>query len=70
MQLILGFVAAQMGVALLPSSIKNIIREGVVYRPLVPSTVKIALAIAWRKDTPCSTLDNFLQLVDKIVKQL
>jgi DNA-binding transcriptional LysR family regulator len=70
MQLILGFVAAQMGVALLPSSIKNIIREGVVYRPLVSSTVKIALAIAWRKDTPCSTLDNFLQLVDKIVKQL
>ncbi len=69
MQLILGFVAAQMGVALLPSSIKNIIREGVVYRPLVPSTVKIALAIAWRKDTPCSTLDNFLQLVDKIVRK-
>jgi DNA-binding transcriptional LysR family regulator len=69
MQLILGFVAAQMGVALLPSSIKNIVREGVVYLPLVSSTVKIALAIAWRKDTACSTLNNFLKVVNTIANK-
>ncbi|BAU67386.1 LysR family transcriptional regulator [Stanieria sp. NIES-3757] len=63
MQLILGFISTGMGVALLPNSIRNIQRKGVVYLPLQSSTVTSSLAIAWREDTPCSTLDNFLNIV-------
>lgn len=62
-QLMLGFIAADMGVTLLPESIIRFQRDGVVYLPLTPSTEKITLAIAFRSDTPCSALNNFLQVV-------
>lgn len=47
MQLTLGFIATGMGVALLPSSIRRLHRDGVVYRPVQPSGAVLVLAIAW-----------------------
>ncbi|NEQ85495.1 MAG: hypothetical protein F6K26_36920 [Moorea sp. SIO2I5] len=40
-QLMLGFVAAGMGIALLPNSIRRLRRDGVVYRSVEPSTAEI-----------------------------
>ncbi|NEO15606.1 MULTISPECIES: hypothetical protein [unclassified Moorena] len=37
----LGFVAAGMGIALLPNSIRRFRRDGVVYRSVEPSTAEI-----------------------------
>lgn len=55
-----------MAVALLPSSIRRFHRDGVVYRPVQPSTVAIVLAIAWLQDNSNPTLQNFLQVVRDI----
>ncbi|NEO61481.1 MAG: LysR family transcriptional regulator, partial [Moorea sp. SIO4G2] len=57
------FVAAGMGIALLPNSIRRFRRDGVVYRSVQPSTAEIVLAIAWRITNPCPTLEQFLQVV-------
>ncbi|NEP53112.1 MAG: LysR family transcriptional regulator [Moorea sp. SIO3C2] len=62
-QLMLGFVAAGMGIALLPNSIRRFRRDGVVYRSVQPSTAEIVLAIAWRITNLCPTLEQFLQVV-------
>ena len=46
MQVMLGFVAAGLGVAMLSASVKHFQRPGVVYRKLQPSSQEVALAIA------------------------
>jgi len=48
MQTIVSLVAAGMGVALVPASLVNLRRTGVVYRPLTDRNSRIELGIAWR----------------------
>jgi len=48
MQTIVSLVAAGMGVALVPASLVNLRRTGVVYRPLTDRSPRIELGIAWR----------------------
>ncbi len=66
MQVMLGFVAAGLGVALLSASVKHFQRPGVVYRELQPSQPEVALAIAWRRDNPSSVLHAFLEVVKSL----
>ena len=70
MQLTLGFVAACMGIALLPNSIRHFHRNGVVYRPLQAPTRELSLAIAWQPDNQRLTLPNFLQVIRAIIPLL
>ena len=63
MQIMLGFIAAGLGIALLPASFKHFQRPGVIYRRLQPSTPEIELAIAWRRDDPSPVLQAFLEVV-------
>lgn len=42
MQVMLGFVAAGLGIALISASVKQFPRPGVVYRELQPSTPEVA----------------------------
>jgi len=63
MQVILGFVAAGLGITLLSASVQQFQRPGVVYRTLQPSTPKVALAVAWRRDAPSAVLQAFIEVV-------
>jgi DNA-binding transcriptional LysR family regulator len=50
MMTILGLVAGEMGISILPSSVQNIQREGVTYRPLQEEAIANPLAIAWQRE--------------------
>lgn len=63
MQIMLGFIAAGLGIALLPASVKHFQRPGVVYRSLQPSSPNVELAMAWRRDDSSPVLQTFLEVV-------
>jgi len=63
MQVMLGFVAAELGIALLSASVQHFQRPGVVYRSLQPSTPKVALAVAWRRNDPSAVLQAFIEVI-------
>lgn len=67
----LGFVAAGMGVALVPESMRNVSVDGVVYRRL-PASVKAraVLGIAWRRHDPSLVVQNFVRQVAAAAKAL
>ncbi len=63
MQVMLGFVAAGLGITLLSASVQQFQRPGVVYRTLQPSTPKVTLALVWRRDDPSAVLQAFIEVV-------
>ncbi|MBI1397467.1 MAG: LysR family transcriptional regulator [Betaproteobacteria bacterium] len=63
MQTIISLVSAELGVALIPASMQNLRRTGVVYKSLVEPGPLTELGIAWRQDDPLATLGLFLELV-------
>ena len=63
---ILGLVAGEMGVSILPSSVQNLQRTGVVYRPIQEqATVKQLIAV-WRQGDPSPILQKFLAVVQAV----
>ena len=62
MHTIVSLVAAGMGVSLVPLSIKNIRSQGVVYRELEGSTPITEMAIAWRRNSHSTIVQNFLEV--------
>ncbi|UCD68370.1 MAG: LysR family transcriptional regulator [Betaproteobacteria bacterium] len=48
MQTVVSLVSAEMGVALIPSSLKNLRRAGVVYKPLRENSPMSEIRLAWR----------------------
>ena len=48
MQTIVSLVAANMGVAIVPDSMRNLQRTGVVYKPLEEAKPILAIAVIWR----------------------
>ncbi len=62
MHTIVSLVAARMGVSLVPLSIKNIRSQGVVYRELEGSTPITEMAIAWRRNSHSTIVQNFLEV--------
>ncbi|WP_394779153.1 LysR family transcriptional regulator [Undibacterium sp.] len=75
MQTIVGLVSAGMGIALVPQSVSNLKRPGVVYHALKaplsassPSTAgsgTVEIGVAWRRDNPSPVLQAFLNLLRK-----
>jgi DNA-binding transcriptional LysR family regulator len=63
MQTIVSLVAAEMGVAIVPASLQNLQRIGVVYKPLQDVTPEIAIAMVWCKQTSSPILEQFLNQV-------
>jgi len=68
-QMLLGFVAAGLGISLLPAANQYFQRPGVVYRSLPLPMPEIELAIAWRSENPSPILQHFLALVRNLVVQ-
>jgi DNA-binding transcriptional LysR family regulator len=56
------FVAAGLGVALLPEQITSLPHEGVVFRPLSPP-LRRESTIAWRADNLSKPLHDYIQIV-------
>ncbi len=66
MQTIIGLVSAGMGIAIVPSSLQNLQRNGVVYRSFEEKTPLVETAIIWREEDITPVLRKFLQIVMSI----
>ncbi|WP_342360580.1 LysR family transcriptional regulator [Terrarubrum flagellatum] len=63
----LGLVAAGLGVALVPQSMKTVKMTGVIYRPLSgPATPKAFLGLAAQKNNPSAVLRKFVASVRRM----
>jgi len=51
-----------MGVSLIPESIKNLRRPGVVYKTLKEKSPLVEIHIAWRNDNPLLPLQKFIDV--------
>lgn len=65
MHTIIALVAAGLGVALVPASMRHLGQAGVVYRELsdVTAALQVDLAVVWRRGEPSSVVTGFLQTV-------
>ena len=68
MQTIIGLVSANMGVSLVPASLQNLQRAGIVYKPLEETTPQVEVAIAWHSDNITPVLREFLLVVKQHIK--
>lgn len=65
MQTIVSLVAAEMGVAIVPWSLQNLQRQGVVYKPIRDPTPKVEIVLIWRKN-PTPTVQQFLEVASRV----
>lgn len=65
MQTALSLVAAGMGVCLVPGSVQNMQRRGVVYCPLTDPAAMTDLTVVSRRDDPSPVLALFLEVVQE-----
>ena len=66
---IVSLVAAGIGIAVIPASLRNLGRAGVNYRAIRESTPKAELAVAWRVEKPSTVLQSFLRVVTEQGKE-
>ncbi|MFC0574325.1 LysR family transcriptional regulator [Paraburkholderia solisilvae] len=62
MQTIVSLVSAGMGVALVPQSLRNLRRTGVVYRPLIEAVPAIETGLVWRTRAVSPVLAGFIEI--------
>ncbi|HEY4384775.1 MAG TPA: LysR family transcriptional regulator, partial [Ktedonobacteraceae bacterium] len=62
MQTIIGLVAANMGVALVPASVQNLHRTGVVYKTLHDRSIEVNMGVIWRRNEIVPVVQHFLQV--------
>jgi DNA-binding transcriptional LysR family regulator len=58
-----SFVAAGLGVSLVPESVQHMTVHGAVYRPLAREAAAVELAVAWRRDDSTPVLQRALDVV-------
>jgi DNA-binding transcriptional LysR family regulator len=69
MQTIISLVAAEMGIAIVPISLQNLQRTGVVYRAFVEVTPQAAIALTWPKLSTSVTVKRFQEVVQQVAQQ-
>lgn len=69
MQTIVGLVAADIGVAIVPKSLENLRRVGVVYRPFEGSSPTSTILIVHRKPDASTIVRNFLEVLKATLSQ-
>ena len=62
MQTVVSLVSTGLGVAIVPESLLNLRRSGVVYRSVRDPHPKIELRLAWRRDSHSAALARFVAL--------
>jgi len=70
MQSMLGLVAAGLGVSLVPSSLQNLRRPGVVYRKLATATPQIEISLAMRKGENIPVEQSFIDVALRVASQI
>jgi DNA-binding transcriptional LysR family regulator len=60
MQTVVSLVSSGLGVAIVPASIANLGRRGVVYREIADPHPRLDLWLAWRRGEPGATARDFL----------
>jgi DNA-binding transcriptional LysR family regulator len=65
MQTIVSLVAAELGIAIVPGSLQNLQRTGVVYRSFQETTPLAAIALIYRNQ-PSPAVQRFLNLIQSI----
>ncbi len=66
MQTIVSLVSAGMGIALVPQSVANLQRPGVVYKTLRGKAPLVEIGLAWRRDNHSPVLQAFINSTRKI----
>jgi len=66
--ILLGLIAQGNGIALIPASLQNVKRKGVVFRPLEegPGKLSMGIAVAYAQRNPSPVLPVFLNLVRQL----
>jgi DNA-binding transcriptional LysR family regulator len=60
---LVSFVAAGLGVSLVPASVRNMTVHGAVYRPLADDATRVELAVAWRRADDRPVLARALDVI-------
>jgi DNA-binding transcriptional LysR family regulator len=60
---LVSFVAAGLGVSLVPESVRHMTVHGAVYRPLTGEAAAVELAVAWRRDEVTPALERAVEVV-------
>jgi DNA-binding transcriptional LysR family regulator len=66
MQTIISLVSAGLGMALVPASLRNLVRAGVVYVDLPGKIPTLDTGLIWCRDDSTPTLKQFLQIVESL----
>lgn len=66
MQTVISLVSAEMGVALIPESLQNLQRTGVIYKQLKEKSPLTEIRLAWRAGDNLPALKLFIQLARQI----
>src|SRR5215212_2572560 len=66
MQTIVGLVAGGTGVALVPASLRNFRRKGVVYRTVRGLSPTVEMGMVWRRGDSSAVLWAFLDVVEEV----
>jgi DNA-binding transcriptional LysR family regulator len=70
MQTIVGLVASGIGVALVPASLRNFRRKGVVYKTVRGLSPTVEMGVVWRRSDSSAVLSAFLDVVGKVVRSV
>jgi len=65
MQTIVGLVAGDIGVALVPASLRNLHRSGVVYKEVGSLSPTVEMGVVWRRGDTSAVLGAFLGVVEE-----
>jgi DNA-binding transcriptional LysR family regulator len=68
MQTVVSLVSSGLGVAIVPESLLNLRRSGVVYRAVRDPHPKVELRLAWRRDAQSGTAKRFIELAKRKTK--
>jgi DNA-binding transcriptional LysR family regulator len=68
MQTVVSLVSSGLGVAIVPASIANLGRKGVVYREITDPHPRLDLWLAWRRGEPGATARDFLAQARRIAR--
>ena len=70
MHAIVSMVAAGLGVALVPASLRHLNQPGVVYRRCAPApaSLRAEMALAWRRADPSSVVTAFLEVARRTIR--
>lgn len=70
MQTIISLVSAGIGIALVPATLRNLVRTGVRYVDLLDDAPSLESGLVWRRDEIAPTLLNFIALAPRDAAQV